>query len=1371
MNFEAFINISGNSSGAQSAFSGLGNAAKSAGANVGYALKNIANFSQINNQVRANVNQAQNALADFSKALHGLATGAIVAQIYKVTNQFISYENQLYAVTGSQEAATKSMEDMMGIVKKLGADLSTSANGFVQMQAAAKGTGLSMEEVNQTFEVFSGVLTLMNADTLKIEGTFRALTQIMSKGVVQSEELRGQLAEHLPGAYQLAARALGKTTFELAKALKSGTVSSLDFIRSITKLLETEYKDAIQRAIDTPRAAYNRSITQIKTLMADIGVAFAPETMKGINAITQLAESMTDAFRNFTGEIKLATGAVLGYMAAWIAVRTVLLAILGIQKLMVASEQLFGKVASGNPYLKIGSVIISLIGAIAGLAIFSENAFTSMGDSADGAAEHLTSYTNRANGTAAAIHNMRLSAEDAFDKMEVSYANYGRAILEWNLKMRDDFNSMMSSWVEKSQAFVNNKPNLYEGLMNTINTPGRMDQILAANQNDSGIIKAAGDLASKFNQALIKDLDVVMSAFYSVTENVRNNWGKSFDEMEVKWYNWVDATTNYFKTHFSSVSDWWDRITNRAKELQQEQDKKVVNPTTGVLQGFLSIPIEVEQLLAKSTKTMEKYTDDVFDLQGKLEALSKVGFKQAAGSLTIFAAEAKYASDVMALLKTKLDQTNPKAFEIAMIQLGNELQSAIEKVVLTNTVEIFANAAEDTNKFTNKVTELKAELDSLNKNGLKKTDEMLVTLTADLEYAATVTRLMPEGFASLSLEAQTAINNAIAAAAAARNAKVEAGQLQLQVNERRKQLQSEDRETKSLTKSTVDLRKAIEDLRNAYLQMVSGIEDFDYQLREQGLLYNSVTDQINEYTDALTNIPKTITLPTIERNPSNEINANDAEAIARYRRGEDQVSPTNVSRTVDSDLQKVKEHLINLNGLSLQGINAQRQYLESLGTTASVVGDVYKGLGDIMIKSSLNDTDLAIAIQGAFESFKDGSDSINSASTSLDQFTSQMENGTARISKFGKESLTVSSSLSYIKSALDDSVPASQHLIDALEQLEDTYKSLDETRRKILEYNKLEQQQGYLTKAQLEAKNQLLSEGAQKLRIYNQQREAIFAEDKRLIESGKQVNWSLKLTDDQLHAVGSSYNSAASRAREYATAIANINQALQRGELTQLEATMAKIDEDIKKLSPIARDIGEAFDKAFESIISGSANASDAVKQMLKDIAAAVYKEFVSKQIISWIGKLFSNFGFETGGIMTKEGPADLTKNAFGNIMTSMGPVDLKHYASGGIANKAQLAMFGEGSQPEAYVPLPDGRTIPVTIKADNAQSNTGSKQDVKVIVNNLPGQDANVQNDGKGTLTIEIVRSALANDVNKGGVPWVGAMERRYGMNRGFAR
>lgn len=53
---------------------------------------------------------------------------------------------------------------------------------------------------------------------------------------------------------------------------------------------------------------------------------------------------------------------------------------------------------------------------------------------------------------------------------------------------------------------------------------------------------------------------------------------------------------------------------------------------------------------------------------------------------------------------------------------------------------------------------------------------------------------------------------------------------------------------------------------------------------------------------------------------------------------------------------------------------------------------------------------------------------------------------------------------------------------------------------------------------------------------------------------------------------------------------------------------------------------------------------------------------------------------------------------AQGGIMTEHGSLPLARYAGGGVADSPQLALFGEGRLPEAFVPLPDGRSIPVTL-------------------------------------------------------------------------
>lgn len=73
--------------------------------------------------------------------------------------------------------------------------------------------------------------------------------------------------------------------------------------------------------------------------------------------------------------------------------------------------------------------------------------------------------------------------------------------------------------------------------------------------------------------------------------------------------------------------------------------------------------------------------------------------------------------------------------------------------------------------------------------------------------------------------------------------------------------------------------------------------------------------------------------------------------------------------------------------------------------------------------------------------------------------------------------------------------------------------------------------------------------------------------------------------------------------------------------------------------------------------------------------------------------------------------------NANGGIVTSNGEIDLHKYARGGIANSPQLAVFGEGSMPEAFVPLPDGRSIPVSFRGAGAGESVGGNN-ISIVIN-----------------------------------------------------
>lgn len=144
---------------------------------------------------------------------------------------------------------------------------------------------------------------------------------------------------------------------------------------------------------------------------------------------------------------------------------------------------------------------------------------------------------------------------------------------------------------------------------------------------------------------------------------------------------------------------------------------------------------------------------------------------------------------------------------------------------------------------------------------------------------------------------------------------------------------------------------------------------------------------------------------------------------------------------------------------------------------------------------------------------------------------------------------------------------------------------------------------------------------------------------------------------------------------------------------------------------------------------------SDLSKIILKSALSPIFK-MAGNGVSSWISSILP---FANGGIMTEFGSAPLKK-----------------YANGGIANSPQLALFGEGRTPEAYVPLPDGRTIPVTMKGgagggDNVQINITVHKNGSETSNETGNPDESYRR--MGDRIKSVVREEMMNQARPGGM------------------
>ncbi|KKL07907.1 hypothetical protein LCGC14_2581270, partial [marine sediment metagenome] len=165
-----------------------------------------------------------------------------------------------------------------------------------------------------------GVVSAVTALRLPTEtqtGLFRALTQMMSKGVIQSEELRGQFGERLAGGFEIVRKKIGKTRAEFAKMLKTGQLIAEKFIIPIGEAMQETFGVQALKSANTFTGAVNRmdnaqfefNLT-LEKLINTSGVAIG-----AVNTLTSSIKFLTENLDN-AGAAAAAFGVTLAIVFA-----------------------------------------------------------------------------------------------------------------------------------------------------------------------------------------------------------------------------------------------------------------------------------------------------------------------------------------------------------------------------------------------------------------------------------------------------------------------------------------------------------------------------------------------------------------------------------------------------------------------------------------------------------------------------------------------------------------------------------------------------------------------------------------------------------------------------------------------------------------------------------------------------------------------------------------------------------------------------------------------------------------------------------------------------------------------------------------------
>lgn len=176
-------------------------------------------------------------------------------------------------------------------------------------------------------------------------------------------------------------------------------------------------------------------------------------------------------------------------------------------------------------------------------------------------------------------------------------------------------------------------------------------------------------------------------------------------------------------------------------------------------------------------------------------------------------------------------------------------------------------------------------------------------------------------------------------------------------------------------------------------------------------------------------------------------------------------------------------------------------------------------------------------------------------------------------------------------------------------------------------------------------------------------------------------------------------------------------------------AMLGNLGGDVKEVEGDFASLGATFSSSLEDAIVNGNGLRSVIQGLGQDILRITVRKTITEPIGNAITGAFSGFSL-----------SKLFGFADGGVMTGRGPLPLRAYASGGVASSPQLAMYGEGSTPEAFVPLPDGRSIPVTMK--------GGAQAVNIVIHNTIGSVASQSDVVQG---MKAVRAQIIGELSRG--------------------
>lgn len=244
-------------------------------------------------------------LSSFSLFDLGSRLGSFGKSAANISSEFLGYQNSLQLASGSQEKANKEMHNAIGLARALKLDIGVLMREYSKFSNSVSLAGVPISKAREIFEQFAGAARVLNLTPERTSGMFLAIEQMVSKGTVSMEELRRQLGDHLPGALNMAAEAMGYGKGRLKEFMdevKKGNVVSTELITKLGDLVYMRTKDLVPQSLRKYSANVQALTTEWTLFKSVIGEALADYVF---NPFLEALTALTRGVNKLLGPMKI----------------------------------------------------------------------------------------------------------------------------------------------------------------------------------------------------------------------------------------------------------------------------------------------------------------------------------------------------------------------------------------------------------------------------------------------------------------------------------------------------------------------------------------------------------------------------------------------------------------------------------------------------------------------------------------------------------------------------------------------------------------------------------------------------------------------------------------------------------------------------------------------------------------------------------------------------------------------------------------------------------------------------------------------------------------------------------------------------------